>query len=303
MFCFSFYFLFVSSSSFYDGDLLFLYPSPFLSEKKNSHPHTDVTQLRQEAGHAGRSRTRGGKSRMTIWKKKKSEKKKKSVFLSALFFFSLSFSTQYWQKKKKEKKFVFINVEIWKQCHTERTKNNRESACSRQFSFLFYLTFIFALVYSLMYYSSYAMIRILLPAAQCVCERRQRSLLLYWCSKTSNMLRVCVCVCCQLFVLYGGASIAQVIRTLRNVTETRSLPNELRKIKKDNEKKKTSTIESVKKKSKNQHCTRDAHSSIPHALLTSLFLLLPLFIDSPVRVCVYLRTRTHLFFFFSDKEK
>ena len=54
------------------------------------------------------------------------------------------------------------------------------------------------------------------------------------------MLRVCVCVCvcCQLFVLHGGASIAQVIRTLRNVTETRSLPNELRKIKKDNEKKK-----------------------------------------------------------------
>ena len=49
---------------------------------------------------------------------------------------------------------------------------------------------------------------------------------------------VCVCVCCQLFVLHGGASIAQVIRTLRNVTETRSLPNELRKIKKDNEKKK-----------------------------------------------------------------
>ena len=101
MFCFSFYFLFVSSSSFYDGDLLFLYPSPFLSEKKHSHPHTDVTQLRQEAGHAGRSRTRGGKSRMTIWKKKKKWKeKKKRIPFSFVFFFSLIFNAVLTKKKK-----------------------------------------------------------------------------------------------------------------------------------------------------------------------------------------------------------
>lgn len=135
------------------------------------------------------------------WRYKK-KSGKKNVFLSALFFFSHfqrrtdKKKTQRTKSKKKTHMFVCINVEIWKQCHTEQTKNNRESACSRQFSFLFYLTFIFAFVYSLMYYSSYAMIRTLLPAAQCARERRQRFLLLYWCSKTSNMLRACVCVCC-----------------------------------------------------------------------------------------------------------
>lgn len=94
---------------------------------------------------------------------------------------------------------------------------------------------------------------------------------------------VCVCVCCQLFVLHGGASIAQVIRTLRNVTETRSLPNELRKIKKDNEKKKTSTIESVKKKAKTNtaHVTR---TRLSHTLFSLLFF--SFFLCSLIRLCV-----------------